>query len=299
LTDKGLRPEGALRTGRPLSSAQTVGKHAGEWCPFGFSRDQADDQQEDDVRSLVFETSPLDASIEILGAPVVTLDVTSDQPIANLIARLCDVHPSGQSLRVSYGVLNLTHRDGHETPAPLVPGRRYQVRVQLNDAGAVFPVGHKIRLALSTTYWPMIWPAPVKATLTILGGTLDLPVRLPQAADALLPPLPGPESAPPEKPTLVRRGDMRIERIDRLGLELGTELQATFHIEEDDPLGAVAELRRTETIARGAWRIRIETLTRLSCTQDSFLLRATLRAQEGTNEACHREWDCSIPRDFM
>jgi putative CocE/NonD family hydrolase len=299
LTDKGLRPEGALRTGRPLSSAQTVGKHAGEWCPFGFSSDQAGDQREDDVRSLVFETSPLDASIEILGAPVVALEVTSDQPIANLIARLCDVHPSGQSLRVSYGVLNLTHRDGHETPAPLVPGQRYQVRVQLNDAGAVFPVGHKIRLALSTAYWPMIWPAPVKATLTILGGMLDLPVRAPQAADALLPPLPAPESAPPEKPTILRRGTMRIERIERLGLELGTERQATFHIEEDDPLSAVAELRRTETIARGAWRIRIETLTRLSCTQDTYLLRATLRAQEGTNEACHRQWDCAIPRDFM
>ena len=177
LTDEGLRPEGELCTGRPLSSAQTVGKHAGEWCPFGFSGDLADDQQEDDAQSLVFETSPLDGSIEILGAPVVTLEVTSDQPIANLIARLCDVHPSGQSLRVSYGVLNLAHRDGHETPAPLAPGKRYQVRVQLNDAGAAFPVGHKIRLALSTTYWPMIWPAPVKASLTILciGSSLNLP----------------------------------------------------------------------------------------------------------------------------
>jgi hypothetical protein len=88
-------------------------------------------------------------------------------------------------------------------------------------------------------------------------------------------------------------------RIDRLGLELGAERKSTFHIEEDDPLSAVAELRRAETIARDAWRVRIETLIRLSCTKDAFRLQATLRAQDGTKDVFHREWDCSIPRDFM
>ena len=140
----------------------------GEWVPFGRGRDQADDQQEDDARSLTFETPPLDAPIEILGAPVVTLDVASDRPIANLVVRLCDVHPSGESLRVSYGVLNLTHRESHEQPALLAPGERYRVRIQLNDAGAVFPAGHKVRLAISTAYWPMIWPSPETATCRFL-----------------------------------------------------------------------------------------------------------------------------------
>jgi len=108
------------------------------------------------MRSLLFETPPLDAPIEILGAAVVALDVASDRPIANLVIRLCDVHPSGESLRITYGVLNLTHRDGNEKPAPLTTGERYRVRIQLNDAGSVFPAGHKERLALSTLYWPMI-----------------------------------------------------------------------------------------------------------------------------------------------
>jgi hypothetical protein len=295
LTDDGLRPDGTLRTPRPLCSPQTVGKHAGEWCPFGRSPDQAGDQREDDARSLVFETTPLEAPIEILSAAIVTLDIMSDQPIANLAVRLCDVHPTGAALRVSYGVLNLTHRDGDETPLPLVVGQRYQVRVLLNDAGAVFPVGHKVRLALSTTYWPMIWPSPVKATLTIFGGTLDLPVRPPQAIDAL-PLLPDPETALPEPTTVVRPG---VVYMNRIGLELVTESKSTFHVEEDDPLSAVAELSRTETIARDTWRVGIETQTRLSCTRDAFRLQATLRAREGANEVSHREWDLSIPRDFM
>ena len=122
-----------------------------------------------------------------------------------------------------FGVLNLTHRDGHEHPALMAIGERYRVRIQLNDAGSVFPAGHRVRLAISTAYWPMIWPAPEKATLLIFAGTLDLPLRPPQGTDAQLSPFPEPESAPPEKPTVIRRGDVRIERIDRIGLELGTQ----------------------------------------------------------------------------
>jgi putative CocE/NonD family hydrolase len=299
LTDEGLQDATASLTPRAVCSPQTVGKCAGQWVPFGFGCDQAGDQQEDDLRSVVFETQPLDSRIEILGAAIVTLNLASDRPIANLAVRLCDVHPSGESLRVSFGVLNLTHRDGYEKPTLLVVGERYRVRIQLNDAAAVFPAGHRIRLALSTAYWPMIWPSPEQATLLISSGILDLPVRPSRARDALVSPPPGPESASPEKPTIFSRGDTRIERIDRIGLELGTESKSRYHVEEDDPLSAAADLRRIQTMSRDAWQIRIETRMRLSCTRNHFLLQGSLRAWEGANEVCHREWDRSIPRDFV
>src|SRR5262249_61022262 len=96
--------------------------------------------------------------IEILGAPIMTLDCASDRPIANLVVRLCDVHPSGESLRVSYGILNLTHRESHQQPALLAAGERYRVRIKLNDAGSGFPLGPKGRLSVSTTYLPVISP---------------------------------------------------------------------------------------------------------------------------------------------
>ena len=267
--------------------------------PFGRGRDQARDQQDDDVRSLVFETAPLDAPIEILGAPIVTLDVASDRPIANLVVRLCDVHPSGESLRVSYGVLNLTHRESHEQPALLAPGERYRVRIKLNDAGSVFPAGHKVRLAISTAYWPMVWPSPQTATVQIFAGTLDLPQRSPNVADAKLSPFPEPETAQPEKPTIIHRDGVRIERIDRIGLELGTQWKSQYHVEENDPLSAVAELSNTQTLSRNEWQIRVETQMRLSATADAFLLQGSMRAFEGANEVCRRDWDRSIPRDFL
>jgi uncharacterized protein len=299
LTDAGLREDPQPLTAHAVRSPQTLGACAGDWVPFGRGHDQARDQQEDDARSLLFETAPLDAAIEILGAPLLTLDVACDRPIANLIVRLCDVHPSGESLRVSYGVLNLTHRDSHGEPSALTPGERYRVRIQLNDAGCAFPPGHKLRLAISTAYWPMIWPAPQTATVQILAGTLDLPQRPPSTADAKLSPFAEPETASPEKPTILHRDGARIEHIDRLGLELGTVYESQFHVEESDPLSAVAELRNIQTLSRNEWQVRIETRLRLSSTADAFLLQGSLRAWEGANEVCHRDWDRSIPRDFM
>ena len=173
-------------------------------------------------------------------------------------------------------------------------GRRYQVRLQLNDAGAAFPAGHRIRLAFSTTYWPMIWPAPDKATVTIHAGSLDLPVR-PRRAE-ILPPLPPPQTAPPEKVAHVGPGTVRV---DRLGLELGTQAEYAFDLEGDDPLSATARMTRRQTIRRGAWQVSIETRMQWSCTRDAFVLEAELQAWEGGREVARRTWDRRIPRDLV
>jgi hypothetical protein len=144
----------------------------------------------------------------------------------------------------------------------------------------------------------MIWPSPETATVQIFAGTLDLPQRSPNVADAKLLPFPEPETAPPEKPTILHRDGVRIERIDRIGLELGTQWNTQYHVEENDPLSAVAELRNTQTLSRNEWQIRVETQMRLSSTADAFLLQGSLRAFEGANEVCRRDWNRSIPRDF-
>ena len=179
LSDNGLRAEQATFAARHVCSTQTLGSRAGEWCPFGYGADQADDQREDDMGSLTFETAPLETAFDMLGPPIVTLDVACDKPIANLVVRLCDVHPSEESLRVSYAssISRVAMRRDPHTPCA---GQRYRVRIQLNDTGSTLPAGRRIRLAISTSYWPMIWPSPENATVTIFGGALDLPVRSPR-----------------------------------------------------------------------------------------------------------------------
>jgi uncharacterized protein len=296
LSDDGLQEVAMPLTPINLRTPQTVGAHAGDWCPFGYGGDQADDQTEDDRRSLTFDTLPLADPFDILGAPVVTLGISSDNPVAAIAVRLCDVCPSGEVLRVSYGILNLTRRDGLDMPSPLTPGRRYRVRIQLNDAGARFPAGHRIRLALSTTYWPLMWPVPERPTISLYGGTLSLPVRPPKPADARLAPLPAVETAAPEVVTALDGGAQRIERI---GLDVSSRRWSRYEISGEDPLSATAEVQRADTVVRGEFRIRIETELRVSCDRDSFKLQAQLRAWRGDAQICDRTWKPTIQRDLM
>ena len=71
--------------------------------------------------------TPLPERLEILGFPEVVLTLSADRPRALVCVRLCDVAEDGASLLVTRGLLNLTHRDGHEEPEPLEPGEAYTV----------------------------------------------------------------------------------------------------------------------------------------------------------------------------
>jgi hypothetical protein len=130
--------------------------------------------------------------------------------------------------------------------------------------------------------------------VTVFAGTVDLPVRPANAAGAMLSTMSVAVTASPENSTVIGPG---LVRLDRLGLELGTDSSFKCDLAGDDPLSARVETRRSQTIARDEWRVRIETHMRLSCTHDAFLLRATPRACEGDNAVCQREWNCEIPRD--
>ena len=112
----------------------------------------------------------------------------SDRPLALASVRLCDVAPDGVSTLITRGQLNLTHRDGHETPRPLVPGERTRASVRLDAIGRAIPPGHRLRVSVSPTGWPRAWPSPEPVTLTVVAGAsyLELPVRLPRPDDARL-----------------------------------------------------------------------------------------------------------------
>lgn len=73
--------------------------------------------------ALVFDSKTLTAPIEILGSPVVTFRVKSDRPVAMLAVRLSEVRQNEETTRITYGLLNLTHRNSHEQPEPLKPGK--------------------------------------------------------------------------------------------------------------------------------------------------------------------------------
>lgn len=317
-----LAPESGPEVPLSLRSPETVGLYAGRWCPYGLTPDLPLDQRLEDGGALTFDTDPLPERLEILGPPVADLELAVDRPVALVAARLSDVAPDGAATRVTYGLLNLTHRESHEQPTALEPGRRYQVRLSLNDVAQAFPAGHRIRLALSTAYWPTVWPSPEPVTLTVYAGasTLTLPVRPPDPMDDALPSLPPLETPPPLATTVyepprseravrhdVTSGDVTLEwlqdsgryRFDDIDLTVHTVTTDRYTIRPDDPLSARVEIAWTVRLARGDWRVETRTRTVLTATKDAFELDATLEAFDGDEPVHDQRWERSIPRDLV
>ena len=99
--------------------------------------------------------------------------------MAHVAVRLNDVWPTGEVSRITYHLQNLCMRDSRETPTPLEPGKRYRMKIKMDDIAWRVPKGHKIRVSISTSYFPMMWPAPEPVTLTVYAGASQvlLPVR--------------------------------------------------------------------------------------------------------------------------
>ncbi len=315
------------KTRLEVCSPQTTGLGAGAWSGYGAPGDAPLDQRGDDGCSLTFDTEPLEIRTEILGAPELTLEVAADRPVALIAVRLNDVAPNGASNRVTYGVLNLTHRADHERPAPMEPGTHYSIRITLNHVAHAFPAGHKLRLAISTCYWPVVWPAPEPVTLSLFTGEsfFDLPVRPPDSRDAALRPFEPPERAALEttelRPATLRRnverdliadqtsrivysglGDLdtaELTCIKGIGLEVGHMMRREFRIGDDDPNQARAEVIQKTWFRRNKLQTRVETRTSCSSTPDDFFLEAGLTAYENNEVFFTRTWSRRVKRDLL
>ncbi|MGM0574109.1 MAG: CocE/NonD family hydrolase [Myxococcota bacterium] len=305
-----------------VQSPLTVGLFAGKWCSYAATPDLPHDQREEDGGAYVFESDPLKEPLEILGSPAVDLEVSADKPVAMAAVRLSDVAPDDKATRVTYGVLNLTHRDSHEDPEPLTPGRRYRVRVELNDIAQTFPAGHRLRVSVSTSYWPLAWPPPESTRLTMITGasSLVLPVRPPRETDRELTPFGPPECAPPLKVT--QRGethynwrvirDLDTDRstlevvkdngvllYDDIDLEIRERADEWYSTEGDDFDSIRGETRTDLELRRKGWSVRSVTRTVLTSDAYAFHLRAELDAWEGDDRVYSRNWKVRIPRDLV
>ena len=303
-----------------IRSPLDTGLTSGCWFSFATGPHMPTDQREDDGKSLVFDSAPLEERLEIVGAPIVELELAADRSDAFICVRLNDVAPDGSSLRVTYGLLNLTHRNGHERPEPLEPGRRYRVRVQLCHIAHAFSPGHRIRVAISTSYWPIAWPSPEPVLLSLFTGAsrIMLPVRAPRPEDGALPPLAEPESALPQAGVVLRpasdrrlverdvgRGETVLVlatddgayRIADHGLELDMKRVVRYRVIEPDPNRSEIDIAYSVRIGRGEWRARTETRTVMRSTASEFLIDATLDAYEGETRILSRNWTSRIPRE--
>ena len=323
LNADGLADSAGAETVRICRSQETLGLTKREWYPWNLNIDLAPDQTPDDKRSLCFDGAPLAEDIEILGNPIASIRVSSSEPVAKLVVRINEVTPEGKSWNVSYGVLNLTHRDGHETPAALEPKRRYDVVVPCYFTAHRFKKGNRIRVAISESIWPLLWPSPRPVTLEITTGAsrLSLPIRPAGTESAPMPIaelrdriLRQVEANPAElenytitqtgpdaegRVTLHKRLRDPAETLADTGTTMSGGSDWIMSIREGDPNSSVWKLEWFSHLQRKGWDTTVRSTLELTSTPEEFRMKESIHALEGEKTMFERSWDNRIKRDLI
>lgn len=300
-----------------VNTPQHLGMHSGEFFPMGLNAEMPGDQASDDAMSVCFDSAVLAKPLDLLGAARLSLTLSSDQALGFIVARLCDVAPDGSSVRIAHGMLNLCHRDSMEDPVPMPAGQAVEVAFDIDQMAYRLAAGHHLRLALSTTYWPFLWPSPRPATLTVTSGHLDLPMH--QGCENEWEP-PAPEGAKPWAHRVLRAGKTtrKIENdlitggtalvisddlgdVENLshGLCTGESMTELWEIHPDDPLSARAVHTWEQRLSRGDWSVKTTAWAEMTATATHFRLQAKLVAWEGDTIVFERNFDDSVPRRFV
>lgn len=103
---------------------------------------------------LVYQTAPLDAPVETIGYPEVTLFASSDRPDADFFARLIDVAPDGAAIEVTHGLVRARHRESLEKVTLLTPGETVEFQIKLRPTAHRFLPGHRLRLDVTSSDFP-------------------------------------------------------------------------------------------------------------------------------------------------
>jgi putative CocE/NonD family hydrolase len=308
-------------TTRSICSMQATGVDGGVWCGDGSPADFALDQRQDDGASLCWDSAPLTERIELLGKGEAQLELSVDRSWALVAVRVCDVAPDGACTLIARGLLNLSRREGHDRTVPMPVNEPVLVRIPLQSTAYAVPAGHRIRLAVSNTYWPMAWPSPEPTMLTVVCGprsTLTLPRRRESELDTQLRPFEVPESGTPlpsettmkrESGRRVRRnlhdGEVEVEfdwhgsrtRILATDTEMGEDNVTKYRIAEGDPLSATVICDVDVTLARPGWNTRTRATSTITCDRDRFTVTSTLEAHADGVRIHARTYSHQFPRD--
>ena len=317
LGSSGLAPSPQSEQRVELPSRLVVGS-PGEFMPI-FSTERGPelpgDQATEDRRSLVFDSAPLEVAIEMIGIPIVLLELETSEVFGQIIVRLCDVAPDGRSRRLTWGARNLALSDDLSTRRSDRPGT-LSIEIPLFGLAESVGVGNRLRLALSTSYWPLLWPAGSlgRVTLRTARCRVVLPVHTRQTGDGVG--MPAPEAAPTFTWTALTKGRYRREeatdsatgehvlaitedtglgQIEEIDLRVRECTTRTFRIRLDDPASAVLETQTTCGFGRCRWQVETSVSGRITTDGTSISAVHELKAREDERTVYAREWRDSVP----
>ncbi|WP_187431529.1 CocE/NonD family hydrolase [Roseobacter fucihabitans] len=317
LTDRGLSNTSGWLSAI-IASPLDCGAESGEYCAIWLGPEMPGDQRHDDATSACFDTAPLDVDTDIVGATRAKITLRCDTPNGQIAVRLCDVAPDGASTRITYGVLNLAHRNGHADPTPVPLNEPVDVEVRLDHAAYRIPEGHRLRVAVSNSYWPLMWPSPERHKITLDRGEILVPVRRTSKREEHS--FPPPTAAPPWQNETLREANSKRSRevdmvtgISRLiieddfgklkdaehGLISGSIAREEWSIHPDDPLSARGTCHWSDELEREGVRLRTEARCAMWSDATHFHLSARMEAYENDVLIFERDHSDQIARDHL
>lgn len=289
-----------------IDTPMHCGLMGGEWCPLdggGNAPEFQADQRQDDGLSVCFDTPVLDEPLDLCGKAGLEVDIAFDSPSAMLILRLNEVAADGRSARITFGIHRLVRPD---VPA----GQAFRVVLPLKGVAYRFSAGCRIRLALSTTYWPMAWAEPGQGPVRLLphSAVFRLPSRPDGVADRARPF--GPARSAPALAHEVLAAEVTSRQVlwdaasgtHRLTMDAKRqrtrigELSFDGEGHESYVIGATPESARWEAVRmqryiRPGWHIALRSETALAWNDNGLLLTSRYEALENGQVVFERRWE--------
>ncbi|MEY8839320.1 CocE/NonD family hydrolase, partial [Cribrihabitans sp. XS_ASV171] len=316
LCAKGLSPAAPKRAGGwPLPDDLTIGEAAGDTGYFGRSGGLPLDQRQDDAHSLTFDSEPLGQDVVLLGATIAALHLCSDAQPAQVSLRLNDVAPDGRSARVCMAVRNLALDARLDAPDARA-STTSEVAIPFPAVAYRFRKGHRIRLSVASSYWPLVWPSPDTRRIELKRGSLVLPVFRGSPTD-LQAPLP-PALDLPEVKTHHATATNPIERFHRkaddgerisgwiqpfselhyteTGTAFGYETRAEHRIVPGQPTSASSAFDHRARYSRPDGTAAIRCSVAARCDAHAFFVEGEFGADWENERVAEHRWTVSIPR---
>jgi putative CocE/NonD family hydrolase len=125
----------------------------GGCCSFAAAVDQRPISVRKDV--LVYRTPPLEEPVTIAGPVEVVLHVSSSAQDTDFIVRLVHEAPDGSAVNLNDDAFRVRYQEGFDKKVLMEPGNVYEIRLPNMVTGNRFGEGHRIRLEISSSSFPL------------------------------------------------------------------------------------------------------------------------------------------------
>lgn len=141
----------------PANPVPTVGGNT--CCDFGMfvpdgAREQASVEARQDV--LVYTSEPLTGDMPVIGMVKASFWAMTSARDTDFTVKLVDVRPDGQTHNIVDRIVRARYRAGSKVaPSLIQPNTPYQYQLELGNTAMVIPKGHRIRIQVSSSNFPL------------------------------------------------------------------------------------------------------------------------------------------------